>query len=104
MPKLKCDALKCIYNCERFCAKSVIHVNDDSDAKKCESFNDKEFERSDYKTEFSKIDCGNQFVSIECKAKNCDYNCNGVCVSENVKIGNEHASCVDETKCETFSL
>ena len=32
MPKLRCEALKCIYNCEKYCAKSVIHVNDDFDA------------------------------------------------------------------------
>ena len=31
MPKLKCDAKNCIYNCERFCSKSVIHINDDFD-------------------------------------------------------------------------
>jgi len=103
MPKLKCDALKCIYNCEKYCAKSVIHVNDDLDAKKCESFSDKKFDAQEYKTEFASIDCGNQFVSIECKAKSCDYNCNGMCVSENVKIGSIEASTKDETRCETFS-
>ena len=44
MPKLKCDAKKCIYNCERYCVKSVIHVNDDLDSKKCISFSEQKYE------------------------------------------------------------
>lgn len=104
MPKLKCEALKCIYNCNKYCAKSVIRVNNDSDSKKCESYSEKNYEAKDYKTEFADMNCGNQFVSIECKAKECDYNCNGMCVSENVKIGSESTRAMDGAKCETFSL
>ena len=104
MPKLKCDALKCIYNCEKYCAKSVIHINDDLDAKKCESFSNKKYDAQEYKTEFATIDCGNQFVSIECKAKSCDYNCNGMCVSEKVEIGCDKNVCKHNNECKTFSL
>ena len=52
MPKLKCDAHKCIYNCEKYCVKSVIHVNDDLDAKKCISFSEQKYEGKKYDTEF----------------------------------------------------
>lgn len=105
MPKLKCDAKNCIYNCERFCSKSVIHINDDLDSKKCESFSEQKYSRSKLDTEFGCMDsCLNQYVSIECDAKDCDYNCKGSCVSENVKISGEKATCKNETKCETFSL
>ena len=105
MPKLKCDAHKCIYNCDRFCSKSVIHVNNDVDTKKCESFSVQKYNGYKYDTEFGCMDNSiNQYVSIECDAKECDYNCKGMCVSENVKIGNENATSKSETKCETFSL
>lgn len=103
MPKLKCDAKNCIYNCGRYCAKSVIHINDDLDAKKCESFSEKKYDTNEYNTEFANLDGCNQYVSIECRAKECDHNSNGMCVSEHVKIGKESATTVDETKCETFS-
>lgn len=104
MPKLKCDAKKCIYNCERYCAKSVIHVNDDLDAKKCVSFSEQKYDEQNYNTEFASMDNMNKYVSIECEAKACDYNCNGMCVSENVQIGCEKVEKRNDTKCETFSL
>lgn len=104
MPKLKCDAMKCIYNCEHYCAKSVIYVNDDLDAKKCVSFSLQKYEGGNYNTEFASMDSVNKYVSIECSAKSCDYNCNGMCVSENVKISDIHEENKERAKCETFSL
>lgn len=103
MPKLKCDVKKCVYNCERLCAKSVIYVNNDVDAKKCESFDERRYEKNDYNTEFANMDNTNLYVSIECKAKECDYNNNGTCVSENVKIGCGGIKCENKAECETFS-
>lgn len=103
MPKLRCDASKCIYNCEHYCAKSVIYVNDDLDAKKCESFSMQKYNECDYNTEFANMDSVTKYVSIECRAKSCDYNCNGMCISENVKISDMKDG-NGKAKCETFSL
>lgn len=102
MPKLKCDAEKCIYNCEHYCAKSVIHVNDDMDAKKCISFSLKKYEKQNYDTEFASCENLNQYVSIQCAAKSCDHNCEGMCVSERVSISPETFKNVN-AKCVTFS-
>lgn len=104
MPKLKCDARKCIYNCEHYCVKSVIHVNDDVDAKKCVSYSEQKYEDKKYDTEFACMDGINKYVSIECSAKECDHNCNGMCVSENVQIGCDTDECKINAKCKTFSL
>ena len=104
MPKLKCEVKNCIYNCDEYCAKSVIHVNNDLDAKKCISFSLQKYQENDYNSEFASMDGLNQYVSIECEAKNCDYNCKGSCVSENVKIGTHNKSYANGAKCKTFSL
>lgn len=104
MPKLKCEVKKCIYNCEHYCAKSVIHVNNDLDAKKCESFSEQKFEDKKYNTEFACMDNMNKYVSIECAAKECNHNSNGMCVSESVKIVCDDEECKNNSKCETFSL
>ena len=104
MPKLKCDAKKCIYNCEKYCVKSVIHVNDDLDAKKCVSFSEQKYESGKFDTEFAQMDGVNKYVSIECEAKACDHNANGMCVSENVQIGCDKDMCTHNTVCKTFSL
>lgn len=104
MPKLRCDAKNCIYNCEKLCTKSLIHINNDAEAKKCETFSQQKFERNCYNTEFANMEDANTYVSIDCMAKDCDYNNNGICVSENVKIGCDDCKCCDKAKCETFSL
>ena len=105
MPKLKCDAHKCIYNCEKYCVKSVIHVNDDLDAKKCVSFSEQKYEGKNYDTEFSQMNCTNKYVSINCEAKECDHNEHGVCVSEIVEIGcDDEKACKHNTSCKTFSI
>lgn len=101
MPKLKCDVKKCIYNCECYCVKSVIHVNDDIDTKKCVSYSEQKFENQKYDTEFANMNCVNKYVSIECLAKDCDHNCNEMCVSENVEITNDKDN---KAKCKTFSI
>lgn len=104
MPKLKCSAMKCIYNCENLCTKSVIHINDDIDAKRCLAFKCKKYDyEHNFNTEFANFDGLNQFISIECEAKKCDYNCNGMCASENVKIVGCNSTCANQTKCQTFS-
>ena len=46
----------------------------------------------------------NKYVSIECAAKDCEHNSNGMCVSESVKIGCNDEECKNNSKCETFSL
>lgn len=104
MPKLKCDAKKCIYNCERYCVKSVIHVNDDLDSKKCVSFSEQKYEKGNYETEFAQMCDTNKYVSIECEARACDHNANGMCVSENVEIGCNKDVCKNNNDCKTFSL
>ncbi len=104
MPKLKCDAKSCIYNCECYCAKSVIHVNDDLDSKKCVSYSEQKFDHQNYNTEFATMDFSNKYVSIDCEAKSCDYNANGMCVSEHVNIGCGNEKCKNKAKCNTFSL
>jgi len=104
MPKLKCDARKCIFNCERYCVKSVIHVNDDTDAKKCVSFSEQKYDEQKYNTEFAQMDNFNQYVSIECAAEECDHNANGMCVSERVEIGCNQKVCKNDTECKTFSV
>ena len=50
------------------------------------------------------MECANQYVSIECDAKACDHNANGMCVSENVEIGCDKNVCKHNNECKTFSL
>ena len=47
------------------------------------------------------MNCVNKYVSIECLAKDCDHNCNEMCVSENVEITNDKDN---KAKCKTFSI
>ena len=47
------------------------------------------------------MNCVNKYVSIECLANDCDHNCNGMCVSENVEITNDKDN---KAKCKTFSI
>lgn len=105
MPKLNCSACRCVYNCENLCTKSIIHVNDDSDAKNCLTFHKKKYDyENNFNTEFANFDGLNQYISIECDAKACEYNCNGMCASENVKISGPKSTEVNETKCQTFTI
>ena len=46
----------------------------------------------------------NQYISIECDARNCEYNCNGMCASDNVKISGPRSTETNETKCQTFTI
>lgn len=105
MPRLTCNAINCIYNCEHLCSKSVININDDSDFKKCLSFHlAKQVKEDDYKIEAANLNNVNQYISIECSAKRCFFNNCGLCVSEHVNISGPSSKKISETKCQTFKL
>lgn len=117
MAKISCDAVKCIYNCDRGCCLDQIRV-DGSDADnynetECASFSDKKGAMSmkgdkccngiseKCGTEHCSITCENSGVA--CSADKCMYNSNYYCTADKISIGTCYASDCSETRCETFT-
>ncbi len=108
MPKLKCNAQKCVFNCDTRCSKSVIKVIG-AEAETpvdtaCQSFIKKRYsENNNYQTEIGSFENVNPHVSVDCDSRDCRYNSRGVCISENIRIDGTQSMTPRDTRCQTFS-
>ena len=101
MAELRCAAVNCTYNKDRYCSKGDIMVGGSQAEKSvetcCESFVDKS--RDSYK---SALDHPSQTISIDCEAVKCVYNTDYRCKAEKVDIKGNTACKAEDTICATF--
>lgn len=102
MPELNCSVATCFYNKAHRCCLPSIEVGG-RQAKKsastcCESFSENE--------NTSAVNCcdrpAQNCVEIGCEAKHCNYNADGFCHAEHVKVAGPASSSRMQTVCETF--
>ena len=102
MADLKCSALNCTYNKEKYCCKGDIMVGGKHATRKddtcCESFR----EGSNRETLTNSTAHPSKTISIDCEAVKCVYNSDYKCRAEKVKISGSHAGTSRETVCATF--
>jgi len=102
MADLKCSALNCTYNKEKYCCKGDIMVGGKHATRKddtcCESFR----EGSNRETLTNSTAHPSKTISIDCEAQNCVYNSNYKCHAEHVDIKGCGADNCKETTCATF--
>ncbi|MGN0326973.1 MAG: DUF1540 domain-containing protein [Lachnospiraceae bacterium] len=102
MADLKCGAVNCAYNSDKYCCKGDIMVGgccaDTSCDTCCESFREKN--ENTYK---SSMDHPSRTISIDCEAVKCVYNSNYKCVAEHVDITGAGAASSSGTECSTFT-
>ncbi len=106
MANITCDAVKCIYNCDRGCCLERINVDGDEalnyNETECASFNEKKSALTN-----SNCTCGSEIPcyssEIKCSAEKCIYNSKHTCIADEICIGTCYASECDETRCETFT-
>ena len=103
MAELRCAAINCTYNKDRYCSKGDIMVGGSQAEKSvetcCESFVDKN--RDSYK---SALNHPSKTISIDCEACKCIYNKDYKCHAESVDIGGSNACHSRETECATFRM
>ena len=103
MAELRCAAINCTYNKDRYCSKGDIMVGGSQAEKSvetcCESFVDKS--RDTYK---SALNHPSKTISIDCEACKCIYNKDYKCHAERVDIGGSNACHSRETECATFRM
>ena len=106
---LKCDAVHCAYNTDRFCSANEIEVQGDDTMggrfTYCGTFEERN-EESGMK-EMSNINLGELSNAamdpvVACTAVNCTYNHNQYCQANRVNIVSAVASTAEQTECETF--
>ena len=104
MAELKCAAVNCTYNKERYCSKGDIMVGgkhaDKEEDTCCESFAERRGESNAYTSSLSHP---SSIISIDCEAVKCIYNSNYKCVADHVDIAGSDASASRETACATFT-
>lgn len=104
MAELKCGAVNCTYNEEKYCCKGDIMVGgkhaDRTEDTCCESFAQK---REGHDTYTSSLSHPSKTISIDCEAVKCIYNSNYKCVAEHVDIAGSGAKISGETECSTFT-
>ena len=105
MPNISCDAVKCIYNCDRGCCRTAITVDGENansyEDTECASFSDKVNSLTNSSACESSCPCSD--CEIECTATECKYNSGNVCTAEGIDVGTCYACNCSETRCETFT-
>lgn len=104
MTKLQCSAVHCEYNSNNRCCRPEIKVGGGREAKSsqqtcCDSFREK---TGTMKNSASYCHPDNS-LTVACTAMCCDYNQNGMCAAQAIKIGDVSACRSGETECHTFT-
>ena len=101
MAELRCAAVNCSYNKDRYCSKGDIMVGGSQAEKSvetcCESFFQKRGEGLSNATSHPSTT-----ISVDCEASKCVYNANYKCTAEHVEISGSGADTSRETCCSTF--
>ncbi len=103
MPEITCEAIKCSYNNDGYCAKTHVKIEGSSNTQDCSNTCCESYENS-YKSgdscKFENSVAGDN--SIECDATNCVYNDHKACTADGINVIGHNADKCSETCCETF--
>lgn len=111
MTNVKCSAVSCGFNKDRYCNKQNLKVEGLFSRSKlgtfCQSF--KNIGDQAYNAEFAleQINNVNQEsneVSIGCSANYCVFNDGNYCHAKEIKVGSPNAKYRSETQCDSFKL
>jgi len=101
MAELRCKAVHCMYNKDKYCSKGDILVGgkhaSNSDETCCQSF----AERKENSVN-SAMCHPSETIYIDCEASKCMYNADYKCFAERVEINGSNACCCKDTACATF--
>ena len=112
MSDIKCSAIACGYNRNRYCNKRQVNVEGLFSRSKlgtfCQSFKNASIS---WKTRaemafdmYDKITDDPVEVKVACSANYCTYNKNNMCTKDEITIGNSNAKYRSETECDSFKL
>lgn len=103
MPALNCSATTCVYNKQELCSKGDVKIGGPNAHQAgetcCESFQER---MKDSMNNSMASGCGCENVSIDCAAKNCQFNDSCKCTAGGIQISGSQACCCDDTRCSSF--
>lgn len=107
MPRIQCDAKKCLYNNCNMCEKTKIYVGglyaEEKNETECISFERKNLSKCNEEYGSCHDGCGCE-TKIACSSEKCIYNVNKECQARQVKVKGKEALTKDETCCDTFKM
>ena len=101
MTKLKCSAVKCMYNEDNQCCKSGMMV-DGKEAMKASATSCSDFRERTGSMKNKACCSTNDELKVECRASECEYNKNMMCSAKPIQIQGSNACTSKETECGTF--
>lgn len=101
MADLKCGAVNCIHNKEKYCCRGDIMVGGKRATKSDETFCDS-FSNHKRDSYTSSLEHPSKTISIDCEAAQCVYNSNYKCLADKVEIKGCSACDCEQTSCATF--
>ncbi|CAA7601427.1 Domain of unknown function DUF1540 [Acididesulfobacillus acetoxydans] len=113
MSNLKCEAVRCAYNTDRFCSANEIEVQGGNTLRGrstyCGTFDERDQvggmkEMSQLsQSDLSDLAGTGLDPVVACNAENCRYNHDRYCQAEGINITSAVASTAEQTECQTFA-
>ncbi len=112
MTNVKCSAVSCGYNKNRYCNKENLKVEGLFSRSKlgtfCQSFKNigdsASYAAEMAEEQFNNLNTEMNEVYISCSANYCSYNESSRCHAKDIKVGSANAKYRSETQCDSFKL